>query len=166
MELVPAIKQAIWRADPAQPIGDTFLVEDVLAKSLTQERFAAVLMGTFAGLALVLAAAGLYAVLAQLVAQRRQEIGIRMALGAARTDVARLIVYRGVALTAIGVAVGIAGAWAAARVLATQLFEIAPHDPVSFTAVPVVLIMVSIAASWLPARRAVSVDPATALRTE
>ena len=166
IELVPAIKQAIWRIDPSQPIGDTFLVEDVLAKSLTQERFAAVLMGTFAALALVLAAAGLYGVLAQLVAQRRQEIGIRMALGAATSDVARLVLGRGVALTAAGVVIGLGGAWAAARLLTSQLFGITPHDPVSFTLVPLALLAIAILASWLPTRRALSVDPASALRAE
>lgn len=166
IDLTPAIKQAIWRIDPSQPIADTFLVEDVLAKSLTQERFAAVLMGTFAALALVLAAAGLYGVLAQLVAQRRQEIGIRLALGAAGSDIARLILGRGVALTATGVVIGLAGAWASARVLTSQLFQIAPHDPVSFTLVPLALLAIALLASWLPTRRALSVDPASALRAE
>jgi putative ABC transport system permease protein len=166
MDLAPAIKQAVWRIDPSQPVADAFPVEDVLAKSLSQERFAAVLMGTFAGLALVLAAAGLYGVLAQLVAQRRQEIGIRMALGAAGADVARLILGRGVALTAAGVAIGLAGAWAGARVLASQLFQVAPHDPLSFTLVPLALLAIALLASWLPTRRALSVDPASALRAE
>jgi putative ABC transport system permease protein len=123
-------------------------------------------MAIFAGLALVLATGGLYAVLAQTVAQRRQEIGIRMALGAAAADVTRLILGRGLVLTAVGVAIGLAGAWAAARVLSTQLFEITPHDPWSFAAVPVTLLAIALLASWLPARRALSVDPASALRTE
>jgi putative ABC transport system permease protein len=166
LDLVHGIKQAVWTIDPAQPVGEPMLVEHLLANSLTQERFAAVLMGTFAALALVLAAAGVYAVLAQLVAQRRQEIGIRIALGAAAADVARLIVTRGLILTAIGVAIGMAAAWAAARVLSTQLYEITPHDPWSFTAVPVTLLAIALLASWLPARRALSVDPASALRTE
>jgi putative ABC transport system permease protein len=166
LDLVPDIKRAVWAIDPVQPIGEPALAEHLLAKSLTQERFAAVLMGTFAALALVLAAAGLYAVLAQLVMQRRQEIGIRVALGAAAADVAKLIVCRGLGLTAIGVAIGMAGAWTGARVLSSQLFEIAPHDPWSFTTVPVALIAIALLASWIPARRALSVDPASALRTE
>jgi len=141
-------------------------VDEVLALSLSQERFAAVLMGAFAALALVLAAAGLYAVLSQLVAQRRQEIGIRMALGAGASDVARLVLGRGVGLTAVGVVLGLTAAWAAARLLANQLFGVTPHDPVSFIAVPLTLLTIALLASWLPARSALSVDPASALRAE
>ena len=166
LTLVPAIKQVLWAIDPAQPVGDTVLVEDLLAKSLAQERFATVLMGTFAALALLLAAAGLYAVLAQLVAQRRQEIGIRMALGAATADVAGMILGRGFVLTCLGVAIGLAGAWAMARALSSQLFEVTPHDPWSFASVPIALLAVALLASWLPARRALAVNPATALRAE
>jgi len=125
-----------------------------------------VLMGVFAGLALVLAAAGLFAVLAQLVAQRRQEIGVRMALGASIRDVVRLIVGRGLAMTIAGVAIGLAGAWASARFLASQLSGVSTHDPLSFTIVPVVLIGVALLASWIPARRALTVNPVDALRAE
>jgi putative ABC transport system permease protein len=160
------VKAAIWSVDPAQTVGDIQPVDELLALSLAQDRFATLLMGTFAALALILAAAGLYAVLAHLVTQRRQEIGIRIALGAATPDVARLILGRGVALTAIGIGIGLAGAWAAARFLASQLYEVAPHDAASFTLVPVVLLAIALLASWLPARRALAVDPATVLRTE
>ena len=164
--LAEALKAAIWSVDAAQPVGDIQPIDALLAISLAQDRFATVLMGTFAFLALVLAAAGLYAVLAQLVAQRRQEIGIRMALGAASIDVARLILGRGVGLTAAGIAIGLAGAWAAARVLANQLYGVTPHDAASFVLVPLVLLAIALLASWLPARRALAVDPARALRTE
>jgi putative ABC transport system permease protein len=160
------VKAAVWTVDPSQAVGEIQPVDEILAISLAQDRFATVLMATFALLALVLAAAGLYAVLSQLVAQRRQEIGIRMALGAATGDVARLIVGRGVGLTAIGLAAGLATAWAAARFLGSQLYDVAPHDAASFTVVPMALLAIALLASWLPARRALSVDPATVLRSE
>jgi len=166
VSLTVPIKQAVWSVDASQPVGDVLPAEALLSRSLSQDRFAATLMGTFAALALLLAAAGLYAVLAHLVAQRRQEIGIRMALGAATGDVARIIVGRGVGMTAIGIAIGLAGAWMSARVLTLQLYGVAPHDPLSFAAVPVVLFGIALLASWLPARRALSVDPASALRAE
>jgi predicted permease len=165
-DLAAPIKAAIWSVDPGQPIGEIVPVSDLLAVSLAEDRFATILMGSFAVLALVIAAAGLYAVLAQLVAHRRQEIGIRIALGAAAADVRRLILGRGVAMTAAGIAIGLAGAWVSARFIALQLYEIAPHDPVSFVAVPIVLLAISAIASWAPARRALTVDPMEALRTE
>jgi len=160
------IKQAIWRVDASQPVGDVLPAEALLAQSLSEDRFAAALMGAFATLALVLATAGLFAVLAQLVAQRRQEIGVRMALGASIRDVVRLIVGRGLAMTIAGVAIGLAGAWASARFLASQLSGVSTHDPLSFTIVPVVLIGVALLASWIPARRALTVNPVDALRAE
>ena len=164
--LAQDVKQAIWRVDAAQPIGDVLPADALLAQSLSEDRFAAVLMGAFALLALVLAAAGLFGVLAHLVAQRRHEIGIRMALGASIRDVARVIVGRALALTLAGVALGLAGAWASARFLASQLYGVRPHDPLSFAGVPLVLLGVALLASWIPARRALAVDPVTALRAE
>jgi len=164
--LAQDVKQAIWRVDAAQPIGDVLPAEALLAQSLSEDRFAAVLMGAFALLALVLAAAGLFGVLAHLVAQRRHEIGIRMALGASVRDVAQLIVGRGVGMALAGVAIGLAGSWAAARFLASQLYGVAPHDPLSFAGVPLVLLGVALLASWIPARRASTVDPVAALRAE
>jgi putative ABC transport system permease protein len=163
---VTALKSAVWSIDSTQPVADIRPVDDVLALSLAQDRFGMVLMATFAGLALILAAAGLFAVLAQVVAQRRQEIGIRIALGASVRDVARLIVGRGVGMTAAGIAIGMAGAWASARFLASQLYGVVPHDPISFGAVPIVLLVVALLASWVPARRALAVDPVAALRTD
>src|SRR5206468_6708570 len=111
-------------------------------------------------------AAGLYAVLAQIVAQRRHEIGVRMALGATARDVATLIMSRGMALVAAGAALGLAASWAAARSISSQLFEVQPHDPWSFVASPLVLTIIALFACWIPTRRALRVDPATALRAE
>ena len=165
-DLGGAIKKALWSVDASQPVDDLLPVDAVLSTSLAEDRFATVLMGSFAALALIIAAAGLYAVLSQLVAQRRQEIGIRIALGAASGDVARLVVGRGLGLTALGVAIGLAGAWAAARLVTSQLYGVTPHDPVSFVIVPLALLAIALLASWLPAKRALTVDPVEALRTE
>jgi ABC-type antimicrobial peptide transport system permease subunit len=164
--LVDGIKRAVWSIDSSQPVRRAIAVEDVLADALSQDRFAAVLMGTFAALALLLAGAGLYAVLAQLVAQRRQEIGIRLALGASAGDTMRLILSRGMGLAAVGVASGLAGAWLSARTLSSQLFQVHPHDPAAFIGVSVAVLATALAASWTPTRRALAIDPATVLRTE
>jgi ABC-type antimicrobial peptide transport system permease subunit len=166
LALLDGIKRAVWSIDPSQPVGRVVLVKDLLADSLSQDRFAAALMGTFAALALLLAGAGLYAVLAQLVAHRWREIGIRMALGASAADTSRLIVSRGLLLSGAGVALGLAGAWAAARVLSSQLYGVRPHDPLTFSAVAVAVLTTALAASWVPVRRAVTIDPATVLRVE
>jgi putative ABC transport system permease protein len=166
LALLDGIKRAVWSIDPSQPVGRAVLVKDLLADSLSEDRFAATLMGTFAALALLLAGAGLYAVLAQLVAHRWREIGIRMALGASAADTSRLIVSRGLLLSGAGVALGLAGAWAAARVLSSQLYGVRPHDPLTFSAVAVAVLTTALAASWVPVRRAVTIDPATVLRVE
>jgi len=166
MSLVPSIKAAVWSIDKDQPIEKIVLVEDLLAASLKEQRFALVLMTSFAVLALVLAAAGLYAVLSNLVAQRRQEIGIRVALGARTSHVMNLVVIRGLALTLLGIAIGLAGSFALARYIRSQLFEVSARDPFSFATVAIVLAAVALLASWVPTRRALSIDPATALRTE
>jgi putative ABC transport system permease protein len=166
MSLVPSIKAAVWAIDKNQPIEKIVLVEDLLAASLKEQRFALVLMTSFAVLALVLAAAGLYAVLSNLVAQRRQEIGIRVALGARTSDVVNLVVLRGLALTLVGLTVGLAGSVAMARYIRSQLFEVSERDPFSFFTVAITLTLVALIASWVPMRRALSIDPATALRTD
>jgi ABC-type antimicrobial peptide transport system permease subunit len=124
------------------------------------------LLGSFGALAVVLAAIGLYGVLAHTVAQRSREIGIRMALGARTQDVLVLVLRQGMTLVLIGIAVGLAGALALARLLSGLLFGITPTDPVTFTVVPLLLGAVALAACWLPARRATKVDPMEALRCE
>ena len=123
-------------------------------------------MGAFAAVALVLTAAGLYGVLAQLVAQRTREIGIRMALGARPADVMRLVVSRGMALAGIGAALGIGGALGLVKTISALLYGIRPPDPATFAAVTALLLGVALAACWLPTRAAMRVDPAVALRTE
>jgi putative ABC transport system permease protein len=141
-------------------------MEERLFESVAQPRFRTVLLGVFAALALVMAVIGLYAVMAVSVAQRTHELGIRVALGAQRRDVIGLILRQGIKLVSLGIVIGLAGAWALTRVLTTLLFEVKPTDPLTFVAVPVLLIAVAILACWLPARQAASVDPLTALRYE
>jgi putative ABC transport system permease protein len=120
----------------------------------------------FAALALVLAGAGLYGVLAHIVLQRRQEIGIRVALGAQAADVLRLIVSRGLGLTVVGLVLGLSIAYALSRFVSGQLYEVCARDPMSFIAVGGVLTSTAALACWIPTRRALSIDPATALRAE
>jgi putative ABC transport system permease protein len=166
MAIVPAIKSAVWAIDRDQPIGAVALVEHLLDESIREQRFALVLMTAFAGLALLLAGAGLYAVLSHTVLQRRQEIGIRVALGARRIDVLNLIVSRGMALTLAGVSAGLVAAYALSRYIASQLYEVSAHDPLSFAAVAVALTAIALLACWVPTRRALRIDPAVALRLE
>ena len=125
-----------------------------------------ILLAVFAGLALVLAIVGIYAVMYSTVAQRTNEIGIRIALGAGRSDVLRMILGHGARLAILGLAMGLAGAWAATRLLKSMLFNVTPTDPWTFSAVAVALFVVAMAASLLPARRAMKVDPIVALREE
>jgi ABC-type antimicrobial peptide transport system permease subunit len=164
MSVVPAIKTAVWGLDSTQPIGEISLASDELAEHLAERRFALTLMAVFAGLALVLSIAGLYAVLSQIVVQRRHEIGVRMALGARSADVQRLILARGMMLVTIGLAVGLAGAWSLSWYLANQLYEISPRDPGSFGIVTISLIAAALLACWAPTRRALAIEPAVALR--
>jgi putative ABC transport system permease protein len=164
MSVVPAIKAAVWALDPTQAIGEISLASHELAEHLAERRFSLTLMALFAALALVLSIAGLYAVLSQIVAQRRHEIGVRMALGARGGDVQRMILSRGMTLVAIGLAVGLAGAWSLSRYLASQLYEISPRDPISFAFVTMCLIGAALLACWAPTRRALAIEPAVALR--
>jgi putative ABC transport system permease protein len=141
-------------------------MNEIVALTSATSRFNATLFGIFAGVALLLAALGLYGVLSFLVTQRRQEIGIRMALGASKPHVLKVFLRQGLTLTVAGLCVGIAGAVFVSRWLSSLLFGVTPTDPVSFVAVSLVLLAVAGAASYLPARRAAAIDPMAAIRSE
>jgi len=163
---IPLIKQQIWSIDPNQPVEKVALVADTYAEMFAKQRFVLMLMGAFALVALVLTAAGIFGVLSQAVAQRTREIGIRMALGARPADVMKLVVSRGMLLTATGAVLGIGAALALVKTLRTLLYGVEPTDPVSFVVVTVLLLAVSVLACWLPTRAAMRVHPAVALRSE
>ena len=163
---LPAVKAQVWALDKKQPLEKPTLGEDLYADAFSRQRFVMLLMNVFAVIALLLAAAGIFAVLSQTVSQRTREIGVRVALGATPGDVFTLIVSRGMLLTFAGVGVGLAGAAALSRVLTSLLFEISPYDPASFAAVSMLLVAVALLACWLPTRRAMRVEPAVGLRVE
>jgi putative ABC transport system permease protein len=161
-----AVKAQVWAVDKSLPIESPTIIEEQWITVFGRQRFALQLMGAFAVIALILAAAGIFAVLSQLVSQRTREIGVRVALGASPRDVFQLIVSRGMILTLGGVAIGLAGAAAMSRLMTSLLFNVTPYDPASFAAVTVVLVGVALMACWLPTRRAMKVEPAVALRVE
>jgi putative ABC transport system permease protein len=164
--LAPTVRQAVHAVDREQPIYNVRTMEDVLATSMASRRLAMFLLGAFAALALALAAVGIYGVMSYSVAQRTHEIGVRMALGARRGDVLRLVVGQGMATALVGLALGVAGSLAAMRLMSSLLFGVSANDPATFGGVAALLAAVALVASWVPARRASRVDPMIALRTE
>ena len=161
-----AVRQAIWSVDADQPITDIATMEEILDREVSGRRLQTILLAALAGMALLLAVIGLYGVLACLVGQQIPEIGIRMALGAAPSHVLRRIGGYALKLTLIGAGIGVAGALALSRVLSSFLFEVKPTDPMTYAAVTLVLLASAAVASYLPARRAMRVDPLTTLREE
>jgi putative ABC transport system permease protein len=164
--LTGAIREQVLAVDPNQPVFDVKTMEERVAVTLETRRFAVVLLGIFGGLALLLAAIGLYGVLAFAVSQRTREIGIHMALGARTRDVLLMVIRQGMSLVTIGVVVGVAGAYAVTRTMRSLLFEVGTTDPLTFVLVSLVLAVVGALACYLPARRATKVDPLVALRYE
>jgi putative ABC transport system permease protein len=164
--LAAAVQREIQALDPELPIYKVNTLSELLSASLQEQRFNALLLGLFAALALALAAIGLYGVMSYTVAQRTHEIGIRMALGAERADVLRLVIGQGMKLVLGGVAIGLATALVLTRLLKTLLFGVSATDPATFSAIAVLLTMVALVACWIPARRATQVDPMIALRYE
>jgi putative ABC transport system permease protein len=164
--MVQPVSRAIYSIDKEQALTDVQTMEQVLTKSLSDRRFNMTLLLTFAGVALVLAAVGVYGVMNYTVTLRRRELGIRMALGAARRDVLRLVLRQGLTLTLIGVAAGLISAFALTRLMASLLYGVTATDYLTFFSVPAVLIAVGVVASYVPARRATKVNPTIALRTE
>jgi predicted permease len=159
-----ALRDAVRGLDPALPIIELGTVEDAMREEVAPARFYLLAMATFAGLAVVLACVGLYGVVAYIVSQRGREIGIRLALGAQRDQVIRLVLTQGLRPAVLGLVAGLALALALGRVAESLLFEVDPRDPLIMSAVAAGLLFVAIAASWVPAMRASRVDPATTLR--
>lgn len=163
---VPLIKEEVRRLDANVPIADMRALDQVVARSVAERRLTMLLLGIFAAVALLLAAVGVYGVMSYIVAQRTREIGVRMALGARRGDVLRLVLGRALLLSVIGVALGCAAAWATTHYMAALLYRTEPGDPLILGSVAVVLVVSTLLASYVPGRAAMRVDPLIALRAE
>ena len=161
-----AVRDQIKRADAALPVFQVSTMEALRQRSFWQFRMFGVMFFLFGAIALVLAAIGVYGVLSYSVSQRTQEIGVRVALGAERGDVLRLIVGQGLRLAAIGIVLGIAGAFGITPAAQSLLYNVKPTDPISFSLVAVFLLGVALTASWIPARRAMAVDPLIAMSND
>jgi predicted permease len=166
LQVAADVRQAIWQVNPNQPISDIATMRQVMSETVSRPRFFTVLLALFAGLAVVLAALGVYGVIAYSVSRRVYEIGIRMALGARAENVSRMVIVQGILPALGGLALGLAAALAMTRALSSLLFEVGSADPATFAAVAALLLGVGLLASWLPARRAASVNPMAALRSE
>jgi len=166
LTLLPAVQQAVWSVNKSVALGNPRTMNDMIARTLLQKKFTMLLLSIFAGAALLLAAVGLYGVISYSVAQRTRELGIRMALGAQRSDVLRLILRQGMTLVAAGVVFGVAASLGLTRLIASLLYGISASDPITFFLLSTALVLVAFIACWLPARRASAVDPIVALRAE
>jgi ABC-type antimicrobial peptide transport system permease subunit len=165
--MMNAVRHEIWATDSNVALTLSGTLEGYISQwSYAGPRFGFILMIIFASIGLILVTIGVYSVLAYTTAQRTQEIGIRMALGAERSDVLVMVIRMGLRLVAIGVGLGLLASIALAKIIATQLWGVSPYDPWTLTCVPVVLLVTGLVACWLPARRAARVDPLVALRHE
>ncbi len=166
LSLLSAVRNELQQLDPEQPMAGVATMDELLSGSLSRSRFTMLVLAVFAALALILASVGIYGVIAHSVTQRTQEFGVRMALGASRRDVLRLVLSQGARLTLLGIGLGIVAALIVTRLMATLLYGISATDPLTFTSVALLLALVALAACYLPARRATRVDPIVALRYE
>jgi predicted permease len=164
--LLSALRTAVRQTDPEQAISNLQMLEQAVAKTIAPRRTNTVLIATFGLLAVVLAAYGVYAVIAYGVVQRTREIGIRIALGARAADVLRMTMREGLVLAVAGIAIGLGGAWALSRLMESLLFGVSARDPFTFVVAPLLLLVLALVATLVPARRAARVDPMTAIRME
>jgi len=164
--LVPAVRAEVNRIDPNIPLGEVQPMSGFVNTAMAPTRFALALIAVFAIIAGMLAAIGLYGVLSTAVRQRTAEIGIRMVFGAPKTSIFKLVIGQGLRLTAIGVVLGLIGAFFVTRVMESMLIGVTPTDPITFASIAVLFTLIAAAACWLPARRAAGLDPAAALREE
>ena len=166
LSVMGGVREAIRSVDSDQPISNVATMEEVLGREASQRRLGMILLTAFAVLALLLASLGIYGVLAYFVAQHRNEIGVRLALGASPARILLLVLQKGMKLTLVGVAIGLAASFALTRLMTSLLFGVKAVDPLTFAAVPLLLAVVALLACWIPARRAAKVDPMVALRYE
>jgi ABC-type antimicrobial peptide transport system permease subunit len=159
-----ALRQQVWAIDKDQPVFEVKTMEDVRSVSVALYSFSSVTLGIFAGVALLLASIGIYGVMAYIVAQRTNEIGVRVALGAQAMDVMKMVLLNGAKLTLLGVVIGLAASFGLTRLLTSLLFGVSPIDARVFVSIPILLSFVALLASYFPARRAAKVDPIVALR--
>lgn len=164
--LMLSLRKVVADVDPNVPVSNMKTPEQVVSASVATPRFTMWLLVTFALLALVLGAVGVYGVITYTVSRRRHEIGVRMAFGAQQNDILKMIIWQSLALTLVGIVVGSAAALGVTRVLRNLLYEVSPVDPVAFVVVPVLLTTVTVVASYFPARRATRIDPLVALRSD
>jgi putative ABC transport system permease protein len=164
--LMKLVRHSVQEIDSREVIYGVQTLDQVLAGALAPRRLSMILLGVFAGLAVVLACVGIYGVVSYLVGERTHEIGLRVALGAQRSDVMRLVLGEGAKMALAGVVAGLAAAFGLTRLMANQLFGVTPHDPLTYAAVAVLLMLVALFACYVPARRAVRLDPLAALRCE
>lgn len=166
LQIAAAVREAIWDVNPNQPVSNVTTMRQVMSETVSRPRFFTLLLGAFAGLAMVLAALGVYGVIAYSVSRRTYEIGIRMALGARAGNVLRMAIAQGLAPAVTGLVIGLAAAFLLAGLLSSLLYGVGAADPATFAGVAVLLVLVALLAGWLPARRAARVNPASALRQE
>jgi putative ABC transport system permease protein len=164
LALAEAVKQAVWKVDPEQSVFDIQTMEQRVLNTIWQQRLAGVVFALFAGLALALAAVGIYGVMSYAVTQRTREIGVRIALGARVSDVLKMVLGEGLKLTLSGAAIGLIAALGMAQLMKSLLYGVGAIDPLTFTGAPALLAATAIVACWIPARRAAKTDPMIALR--
>ncbi len=166
LSFVPAVREALREVDPRLPLVDPRTLVRMQQDAMASTSFTVLMLGIAAVIAMVLGTVGIYGVVSYVVSRRTQEIGVRMALGAPAGAVLRDVVGQGMVLAGVGVAIGLAGAWGVSRVLASLLYGVSATDPLTYAGTALALTLVAGLASWIPARRAASVDPTEALRSE